>query len=302
MKISFLSNYRRPFTLAVTFHLLLLILLLFRWHFDETAKTPSAANEIVQATLVSAQPTPEAPKPEPAPLVEKIPIPPILENKPIEPQKKPVVEETVPDQPKQNHPPVLTTDSESEKKAAVEKKTKEEPKKVVKKTVEEDQKKLQMEMQNQLEAEQQQEKIKKAKQQQKELEKLLQKDLAETSVTKASSSKNKSLNKTASSVTGIDNKEIDRYKTLITAAISHRWVVPETQKKNLECHLKVRVAPGGTVITVQTVKSSGDMALDHSAETAVYKASPLPVPKDSALFNEFREFNLVVRPEGILAE
>ncbi len=55
------------------------------------------------------------------------------------------------------------------------------------------------------------------------------------------------------------------------------------------------------MLSVQIAKSSGDPVLDRSAQTAVLKASPLPVPSKGTDFESFREFNLTVRPEGIVA-
>ena len=166
----------------------------------------------------------------------------------------------------------------------------------------EKQQKLQAEIQQQLEKEQQQKHQTQAKKQQKEIERLLQQDLVQSSSVKSGARSAQVVSKTNSISTRLDNKEIDRYKSLIISAISHRWVVPENLKKGLECRLKVRVAPAGMVMDVKLLKASGDAALDRSAQAAIYKASPLPVPKEAALFNEFREFNLTVRPEGILAE
>ncbi|MDF1654179.1 MAG: cell envelope integrity protein TolA [Coxiellaceae bacterium] len=93
---------------------------------------------------------------------------------------------------------------------------------------------------------------------------------------------------------------VDKYKTRILQAISQRWLVPSGVSKKLSCELRVRLGPGGVVLNVKTVRSSGNSALDRSATTAVYKASPLPVPKDPALFDKFRELSLTVRPESVV--
>jgi colicin import membrane protein len=93
--------------------------------------------------------------------------------------------------------------------------------------------------------------------------------------------------------------EIDKYKALIIAAISQHWIVPQDVADNIYCQLLVHVAPGGDVLNIDLVKSSGNDVLDRSARTAVLKASPLPVPKDLTLFNNFRLLKLTVRPEGI---
>lgn len=102
------------------------------------------------------------------------------------------------------------------------------------------------------------------------------------------------------SIAGRQKKEIDQYKALIVQSIAQHWLVPDASNKVISCQLLIRLAPGGSVLDVRMVRSSGDPVLDRSAQMAVYKASPLPVPKDSDLFNKFRELNLTVRPETVL--
>ncbi len=93
--------------------------------------------------------------------------------------------------------------------------------------------------------------------------------------------------------------EIDQFKAAILSAIGHHWLVPAGTDKDLSCQLLIHLAPGGVVIDVKTVKSSGDEVLDRSAQTAVMKASPLPVPTEPGKFNKFRELRLTVKPEQV---
>jgi colicin import membrane protein len=93
--------------------------------------------------------------------------------------------------------------------------------------------------------------------------------------------------------------EIDKYKALILQTISSYWIVPENLDKGLFCQLLVHVGPGGVVLKVDLIRSSGNYLLDSSAKSAVLKASPLPVPTDPSLFDNFRLIKLTVRPEGI---
>lgn len=93
--------------------------------------------------------------------------------------------------------------------------------------------------------------------------------------------------------------ELDKYKAAILSSIGHHWLVPPGSNKEVSCQLLIHLAPGGVVLDVTTVKSSGDEALDHSAQTAVMKASPLPVPSEPTKFNHFRELRLTVRPEQV---
>ena len=94
----------------------------------------------------------------------------------------------------------------------------------------------------------------------------------------------------------------DKYRHLILQAIAQQWIIPPEINKHLETKLAVHLAPGGMVLDVIIVKSSGNSVLDRSAQTAVYKASPLPVPKNSGVFHTFRQINLTVRPEGIMRQ
>ena len=94
--------------------------------------------------------------------------------------------------------------------------------------------------------------------------------------------------------------EVDKYKALILQAISSQWIIPEGVDSKSVCRLLINVAPGGVVLNVQLVSSSGNLALDRSAQAAVLKASPLPVPEDVSLFDRVRTINLTVRPEGMV--
>jgi len=93
--------------------------------------------------------------------------------------------------------------------------------------------------------------------------------------------------------------EVDKYKALIVNAISSRWILPENIDKGLSSQFRIRLAPDGAVLEVSLTRSSGDAILDRSAQTAIYKASPLPVPADVETFNLFRDISLTVRPENV---
>jgi len=92
--------------------------------------------------------------------------------------------------------------------------------------------------------------------------------------------------------------EVDKYKGLILEALQQHWIVPDNITPDLSATLLIRLAPGGMVLDVKLVKSSGDAALDRSAIAAVHKASPLPVPEDPKLFDQIREISLIVKPES----
>lgn len=93
--------------------------------------------------------------------------------------------------------------------------------------------------------------------------------------------------------------EVDKYKALIVNAIGRNWILPENVNSSLTCQFRIRLAPDGAVLDVQLTRGSGDPLLDRSAQTAIYKASPLPVPTDAETFNMFRDISLTVRPEQV---
>lgn len=95
--------------------------------------------------------------------------------------------------------------------------------------------------------------------------------------------------------------EIDKYRQKIIQAISQKWLMPDVNDQSLVCKLLVHLGPGGVVVSVDIIKESGDSALDRSARTAVIKASPLPVPESSELFDKFRSLRLTFRPQGVVA-
>ena len=94
------------------------------------------------------------------------------------------------------------------------------------------------------------------------------------------------------------NTIVNKYKKLILNIIGQNWIMPKNRDQNSSVKLLIHLAPGGDVISVILIKTSGDKVLDTSAITAIWKSSPLPVPKDNVVFNKFRTFNITVRPEG----
>lgn len=143
------------------------------------------------------------------------------------------------------------------------------------------------------------EKLKKKKHQ--ELEKAFEQELKEQSAKSLQQQLKSEQERIASGKTAKMRGIVNKYTALILQAIEQHWLVPNGVEKSLSTQLLIRVAPGGAVLDVQLVKSSGDEALDRSARVAVFKASPLPVPDNSDEFEPFREFILKVKPENVLA-
>jgi colicin import membrane protein len=82
----------------------------------------------------------------------------------------------------------------------------------------------------------------------------------------------------------------------IRAKIRRYIVVPPNIKGNPQVEFEVVLLPTGDVLGVKLKKGSEYAAYDSAVERAIMKAQPLPVPKDSALFKDFRELHLQFRP------
>jgi len=89
---------------------------------------------------------------------------------------------------------------------------------------------------------------------------------------------------------------LSEYIPYIQDKVQRNWLRPPGSTAGLSCLIRVRLIPGGEVVSATVVRSSGDPMFDRSVETAVLKASPLPLPPDTSLFNHFREINFNFDP------
>ena len=96
-----------------------------------------------------------------------------------------------------------------------------------------------------------------------------------------------------------EQQAVMSYIAKIQQLINSQWHYPPSAKHDDKLLLRIFLVPTGEVTEVQLVESSGNAALDRSAEQAVWKASTLPVPENPALFEkEFRQFLLQISPEN----
>ncbi len=96
----------------------------------------------------------------------------------------------------------------------------------------------------------------------------------------------------------LDQGLVQQYISAIQARVANSWLRPLNWPAEAICDVAVKLVPGGDVIAAQVVGSCGSAVFDRSVETAVVKASPLPVPEDPRVFNaNFRRFTFVFRNE-----
>jgi colicin import membrane protein len=90
----------------------------------------------------------------------------------------------------------------------------------------------------------------------------------------------------------------NRYIGIIKDRVQRSWLRPAALPKGLKALVFVRLDPFGEVLEVRVVRSSGNPLFDRSAETAVKKASPLPMPSDVTIYNRFfRELQFEFDPD-----
>jgi len=88
--------------------------------------------------------------------------------------------------------------------------------------------------------------------------------------------------------------EIGKYKALIGAKIRSRTVMPPDLPGNPVVEFNITLLPGGDILDVKLIRSSGHASFDSAVERAIFLSKPLPLPPDPALFNEFRNLNIKV--------
>ena len=97
---------------------------------------------------------------------------------------------------------------------------------------------------------------------------------------------------------GEEARQIASYEQAIIASITSRWIIPATARarESLLARVRVHVLPGGEVVDVALVQSSGDRAFDDSVRAAVRAAAPLPVPTGALFHENFRVMTIEFNP------
>lgn len=256
--------------LAVLVHLIFVAVLVFgvNWQTKEASPVMAELWSGLPAPKAAPQPAPRPePKPEPEPEPEPKPRP---EPKPL-PKPEPRVEQSKP------------------AKAAIELKEKE------KKRKEEERKKAEAEKQRE---EVKRQELEKQKQQKQKLERAMQ-EQQRLHEAEAQRQQKEVANALARQQASARQREVDGYKSKIRDKIK-RFInnQPCQTLNNPEAEFDVTLMPTGQLLMDPRLKrSSGNAACDQAIERGILRAQPLPLPPaDSGFFSEFRELNLVLRP------
>ena len=90
------------------------------------------------------------------------------------------------------------------------------------------------------------------------------------------------------------SNEIPKYKAMILAKIRSRIVMPLDLPGNPVVEFNVTLLPGGDILNIKLIRSSGYTVFDNAVEGAIFLSKPLPLPPDPVLFSDFRNLNITV--------
>ena len=92
--------------------------------------------------------------------------------------------------------------------------------------------------------------------------------------------------------------QVASYTQAIQRAIINRWIIPATarRKDDLVAQVRVHLLPGGEVLDVALVSSSGDAAFDESVKSAIRSVGNLPVPSGELFHERFRVMTFKFNP------
>ena len=91
-------------------------------------------------------------------------------------------------------------------------------------------------------------------------------------------------------------KALEEYIGAIQSSVTRNWRRPTGVPRGLKCTVSVVQAKNGKVLRVEIAQSSGNVAFDRSVEQAVRAASPLPLPRQRAVFE--REILFLFNPRS----
>jgi len=91
-------------------------------------------------------------------------------------------------------------------------------------------------------------------------------------------------------------KLLNQYIERIKLKVRGRVVIPPGMSGNPKAVYSVTLLPGGEVLDIKLVRSSGVPAYDAAVERAIRAAEQLPVPSESELFQQLREAKYEFRP------
>jgi colicin import membrane protein len=284
--------------LAIAMHVLFVALLILGVSWQKRASEPGAVVELWNTvTPPRAEPPPPPPPPKPAPKPEPPPEPKVERKPPPPPPKPQVKPEVKPDialKEKLEKERKLKEQQELEKRRKAQELEKRKKEELEKRAREQELERRKEEEAKKLKQQQQLE----AKKKEEEKRRLEKERLAQEAEAKRLAAEKQALEaRLAKEAAAAQARLYDKYVSLIQDRIRRYIVEPANLQGNPQVEFDVVLIPGGEVLNLRLTRSSGNPAYDDAVERAIRKASPLPLPPDPALFQQFRELHLKIRPK-----
>lgn len=131
-----------------------------------------------------------------------------------------------------------------------------------------------------------------------EAEALKKKQAAEAEAKRVASEQQKAREALAAQQAAAQAKVVAEYMERIRNHIKRFVVEPPNLNPDARVEFEITVLPGGEVLGAKLKRAANSIpAYDAAVERAILRAQPLPLPPDPALMRQFRELNLVFRPD-----
>lgn len=110
-----------------------------------------------------------------------------------------------------------------------------------------------------------------------------------------SSAKNRGYNSDKPSLSNNEKMAFLRaYRDDVYNTVYSNWIRPSYSKRGWECKVHVTQTTTGKVMNVKIISCQGDADFQDSVKKAIFKSSPLPLPKHPSLFNDTVEIKFKV--------
>lgn len=86
--------------------------------------------------------------------------------------------------------------------------------------------------------------------------------------------------------------EVEKYRAAFQELIEDNRILSAVFPTNINCKIRIKLLPDGSVLSVNIVQASGNPAYDELATTAIYKSAPFPMPQEHELYNQLRDIIL----------
>lgn len=86
--------------------------------------------------------------------------------------------------------------------------------------------------------------------------------------------------------------EVEKYRAAFQQLIEDNRILSAVFPNNINCKVRIKLLPDGSILSVNIVEASGNPAYDELATTAIYKSAPFPMPQEHELYTQLRDIIL----------